>query len=539
MSPPLVGLDTETGLIGRGRKAPPLVCYSVAYPGQQGKLYRWDDKAELFRLWHGAADGHLELLFQNAPFDAAVCAAQYPELLPVIFHAYQRGAIHDVMIRELLRDIESGGYPVRKSLDKLAKFYLGYTLEGKGDDSWRLRYWDLRELPIADWPKEAVDYACTDASILHAIYAGQDVFKLHDDTFADAPKQCAKHFALHLMATWGMRTNVEDTQALIKQLENEQTNRKQFLINAGIMRAKKESIDTKTLIKYIQEDIGVALPKTATGKPSLQKDLLQTFNDPIIETYLAFKEDDKAMSTYLEKYLDGLIQCTVNPILANGRSSLSSPSLQNLPRTGPIRECIVPREGTYLCSVDYDGIELRTFAQAQLWLLGRSKMAEAFQRDPDADLHTQLAATILRIPEAEAYRLKSIDDPDFIRKGRNPAKATNFGFGGGMGAERFVKTQLKDGNVFTVEQAKDYQAVYKKHWDLWGYFDMISRATDGGKTSMKCLVSGRYRGEVDYCTLANGYFSSLMADGSGAAFFEIQRQAYTVPTSDLFWGARR
>ena len=533
---PLIGLDTETALIGQGRKAPPLVCYTVAEHGRSGELYRWDDKRRLFELWNGAAAGRWILVLQNAPFDAAVCAAQYPELFPTIFEAYRRGCVSDVMIREILLDIEEGGRPYRSSLDKLARKYLNRPME-KGEDTWRLRYWDLRETPIRDWPESARTYAVTDAEILLPIYRAQDRAKGHDDTFADEAAQCCAHFALHLMASWGLKTDVEHVDDLIQQFETVNEERREFLRGYGVAR-KNGSIDTKFFAQWI-EDGGTKLPRTDTGKPSLAKENLEVIDDPIVQTYLDLKADQKNVKTYLRKYESGLVQCSVNPILANGRNALSKPSLQNLPRSGPIRESFIPRAGRLLCSIDYDGVELRTLAQACLTLVGTSKLAKTFQKDPNADPHTIFAAGLLGVSESEAFALKKAKDPK-LKGARQRAKAANFGFPGGMGYDRFIVAQKKQGATYTLPEAKQLKKDFLRMWpEMRQYFNFVaSEIPDAvGHTTMKTLVSGRYRGKVNFAMLANGYFSSLMADGAKAATFEVARQCYADPGSPIY-GAR-
>jgi DNA polymerase I-like protein with 3'-5' exonuclease and polymerase domains len=525
----LVGFDTETALIRTGEKAPPLVCYSVSKPGSSPSLHSRAEKKLLHKLWSDAAEGAITLLMQNAPFDAAVCMRHMPELTPLIFEAYRKGSVSDIMIRQMLLDIETGGYPRRRSLAQMTAQYVGRELEGKeGPDVWRLRYWDLRDVPIQDWPEPAVSYAKTDAEILHKIHAAQEFEKKHADTFADEAAQCRAHFALHLMTSWGLKTDVQHVERLTDDFYKLNLDREKILTEFGIM--VKGKVKQAPLADYIENSLGEKLDRTPTGKPSLKSERLENIDDLIVQTYLEFKHDTKMINTYLAKYKAGLVQCTVNPILANGRSSLAKPSLQNLPQDGPIRESFVPRPGRIMCSIDYDGIELRTLAQAFRMLLPGEKnpLAEAFQNDPKADVHAMLARDLTSAqPGTEEFD-----------KARGRAKGANFGFPGGMGVDRFIGYQKARGSIYSKDEATKLRNAYTERWNMRPYFLFVGDLVGAeGESEMCTLVSGRWRGACSYSKIANGFFSSLMADGSKAATFEIVRQCYSVPSSPIF-GAR-
>ena len=65
--------------------------------------------------------------------------------------------------------------------------------------------------------------------------------------------------------------------------------------------------------------------------------------------------------------------------VASQRTSCAKPNLQQLPKSGGVRECFVARPGALLCSVDYNQLELCTLAQVCLEAFGpgSSKMADA------------------------------------------------------------------------------------------------------------------------------------------------------------------
>ncbi len=534
----IIGLDTETCLIQTGLLAPPLVCYSVSSPNlpELGGLYSHHDLGTLDRILDLVLKREAVLIGHNVCYDLAVIGAHKPDWLPRIFEILDRGQVQDTMLREILLDLEELGRPIKRPLDYLAAKYLYHKLD-KDPDGWRLRYSELRRTPIRDWPERAREYAQTDADILIPIFHAQDHRALHSDTFDDSGRQTAWAFALQLMAAWGLKTDVDRIAEIEPALLEDQDLRRQELISAGIMRAKG-SIDTKALIEYVTAWHG-ELPKTDKGNHKKGKDdlLVVCGDDPLIESYLTYKEVGKQLTTYIDKYRSGIVQCSVNPILANGRSSLAKPSLQNLPQRGPVRELFIPRPGKLFASVDYDVVELRTLAQVNLWINGYSSMAQAFQQDSHADLHTVFAAGLLGIDTTEAYRLRDTKDSG-LKDARKRAKAANFGFPGGMGCATFVQAQAKQGSHYTLDQAKELKADFLSAYpEMRPYFSHIGKLTAGGRTTIRQFISGRYRGNCSFTQAANGYFSSLMTDGAKHAHFNVARHCYAKPESPLY-GAR-
>jgi len=539
----VLGFDTETELIRPGVRAPRMVCFTTSDP--RTPILHFSEYGELRKIWEAAGDLRLKLVGHNIAYDAAVVCAQYPDLTPLVFRAYSAGAVEDTMLREMLLQLEATGIPRRQSLEDLSRKYLHKVLD-KGDDGWRLRYGELRDLPISEWPERAVSYAVDDAKIIPAIYRAQDSASKHSDTFYDSPAQARAAFAFHLMTAWGLKTDVPRVEETIHEFERAQEELVESLQQYGVMR-QNLSFDTKQLVAQIEAQSGEPLPRTAKGSASLKKDHLATLNLPMVDQYLQYKHDGKMISTYLEKYRSGLVQCSVNPILANGRASLTKPSLQNLPRSGPIREIFVPRKGKIFATIDYDGVELRTLAQTCLDLVGKSRLAEIFQEDPSADVHSMFGGRLAGVSEEEGVRRRKAGDKSF-KPFRNGAKAALFGFPGGMGVGRFIDAQAAHGAHYTPQEA----AKLRNAWLDWlpemgqyfgwirgrkWYKDELPDGTEVKRVDHQSYRSRRHRGRMSYTQLANAGFSEPMADGAKAAIYEIVRQQYAVENS-LLYGSR-
>ena len=95
----LIGFDTETALIVPGLLAPPITCLSFAdeAKNQMGVVDRHDGY-RMMRDW--LRDPDVKLIAHNAAFDVAVLCAEFPDLLPLFFYAYDAGRVEDTMLRE-------------------------------------------------------------------------------------------------------------------------------------------------------------------------------------------------------------------------------------------------------------------------------------------------------------------------------------------------------------------------------------------------------------------------------------------------------
>ncbi len=242
----LIAYDTETFLFAPGLAVPPLVCMSLAWrpehgtipPLPPGCIYRpgklstalvpaCEAPAYFAAL---VAAGHT-LIAHNAAFDSAVmCQAAYEQGLTLfngayetVFDWYRAGALRCTFVREKLLAI---AYDINKYDPRLNKKDPGFSLAdcvkarfgielAKGSDTWRLRYDQLWDLPLAEWPPEAVDYAIWDAEWALCVYEdqsqaarlGTSVLVDEAGNVTDELPQGIAAFALFLCAAWGVCTD--------------------------------------------------------------------------------------------------------------------------------------------------------------------------------------------------------------------------------------------------------------------------------------------------------------------------------------------
>lgn len=179
-------------------------------------------------------------------------------------------------------------------------------------------------------------------------------------------------------------------------------------------------------------------------------------------------------------------------------------------------------------SADYDGLELRTMAQACLLLVGKSKMADAL--NAGRDVHLELAATMLGISYAEAELRKKAGD-SALDYARQTAKIANFGFAGGMGVDKFVLQARKQ---YKMVLTREFAVWLKQKWlETWPefreYFERASveSAVEGGAVFAH-YFSDRMRGGLSYTELNNTRFQGLGADATGNALWLVSRACYTL-----------
>lgn len=213
------------------------------------------------------------------------------------------------------------------------------------------------------------------------------------------------------------------------------------------------------------------------------------------------------------------------------------------------RECYVPRavmydaldgglKRTVLVDSDYSLGELHTLAQACLWILGTSDLADVLKmgRDP----HTAMACVILGVTYEEGLRLKAIKDPEFDNA-RNCAKAVNFGKPGGLGIETMRAYAIRSYGVdrparcSCLDKTKCKCITWEKIlalWEmLWKEMPLYFRYVDGlrgkrgrpvvdkaGHRKVEQLYnlvqpwSGRLRAGATYCSACNSVYQGLLSD---------------------------
>jgi DNA polymerase I-like protein with 3'-5' exonuclease and polymerase domains len=203
-----------------------------------------------------------------------------------------------------------------------------------------------------------------------------------------------------------------------------------------------------------------------------------------------------------------------------------------------------PRGALVYASADYDGLELRTMAQACLLLVGESNLARVLNagRDP----HLEMAASMLGMSYEQAKAIRKGDDKEAaarVDNARQAGKVANFGFPGGLGLEKLVLFARK---AYKVELSQEPDPTrpgrsareLKQTWlrtfpEFRKYFQAIGALeSQDGTITLTHFFSNRIRGGATYTAACNSFFQGLGADATGNAAFLISEACYT-PTPCL------
>ena len=529
-------LDTETHLIEPGKLAPRLVCVSYCDGEKTGLLHREDLNGqikEFLDLRSYLIVGH------NIAYDMAVLAQNDPSLIPNIFKAYDESRIEDTQIREQLIDIARGNYrgvyrdadnkkhKREYSLSAIAKRRLKIEME---KDDWRLRYSELTDIPICDWPEGAKEYSRMDAQVTYEVFKHQES---HSEMLEDSTRQSRAAFALHLLSCWGVVTDPDKVDQLSETLEEIFDRTKAEMKTAGLIR-QNGTKNLKAIRAKIQECLS-SPPRTDKGSIKTDDQTLSKCDDPGLRALSEFKGAEKINSTWIKHLKLGTtkpIQPYWNVLVETGRTSCRGPNLQNPHRAAGLRECFIPRLGYHYAACDYSSLEMCTLAQVCIWLFGGSNLANAINAGTDP--HLKLAAQILSIDyETAILKMKSGDRE--IRKMRQIAKAANFGYPGGMGAEAFKDFAAGYGVKLTLSQSEKLRNDWFDTWpEMRKYFDHVASITRTPEARLKQFVSKRYRGGLRFTSACNSYFQGLAADGAKAALYNVVSKCYNDKTSALY-----
>jgi hypothetical protein len=549
-----IAFDTETCLFRAGVMAPELVCVTFAHGGGPGILRHTEARYQV-EEWLSSSE---VLVGHNVAYDTCVIAAQWPDLLPHIFFKYENDQITDTMIRQKLLDIAAGCYRGRfgsddvwikydYSLLAMTKRLTGVLLE---KDEWRLRYGELRNLPLDQWPTGALKYATDDARATLACWEKQEAHAV--PYLEDQYRQARISFWSQLMSVWGLRTNAQAVERLRVSAEQMRDQLQATLVQAGLVR-KDGSRDTKAAAKRMVDHCtanGIRIRRTPPsvkfpdGQPQLDEDACEASGDDLLEKYAQFTK----CNTLLSKDVTALLGGTKYPIHTHfgmaetGRRTSSHPNVQNWGKKSGARECFEPRPGHVYATCDVDQLELRTLAQVCLVKLGESTLAKALNAGQDP--HTLFAAGILGLSYDVALALKESGDQEFddVRQG---CKFTNFALPGGVGPAKMVVIARSagidlghgQGEEAELERAKELKAAWLEQWpEMKGYLRFINslRNPETGLYDLIQWKSNRYRGGAKYTAACNSWFQGLGADATGRGVWYVSRACYIEVGSPLY-----
>jgi DNA polymerase I len=543
--------DTETFLIAPGAAAPPMVTFQYALDDEAPSAFHVRDsrtKAVIERALH-----EHEWSFQNLAFDACVLCAQYPDLTPAVFAAYNADRMSCTIMDARLVAIAEGEFQrlTKKkgawALDGLSERFKTGVVVDKGD-VWRLKYGTLINTPLEQFPPEATHYMLMDCTAQRALRRAIDTYAASKGVpLVDRYRQARAAFWLRLMECRGIAVDRDQVERYIAEVEQEIAAAKEVILRAGLLRANgtKDMKAARAWMVKCCAEVGVEAPKTETGDIALDKDALSLYGDETLDAYQTFTSASTLRKRVAGLRTDVCIQSAFEPLVDTGRTScrmgsLHGAQLQNPPSKGSFRHCFRPRPGFYFSSVDYASMELCVFSQNAIWLTGHSRMGEII--NAGGDVNTVTGAAFAGIPEEQGYaRRKGVDGPElkkeFDSRHRALGKVFNYGGLGAMGSAKLALSARKQFKItLTDAEAKRYLQIWKRTYpEIPRVFEYANKLLNGRETaSLIHPWSGRKRGGMYYTQVCSSQLQPTAADIAKLACWRIAEECYVVKSSPLF-----
>lgn len=211
-------------------------------------------------------------------------------------------------------------------------------------------------------------------------------------------------------------------------------------------------IEVKLKHNYTPVTIGYgvglkAIEKTAKGVPSVSSDVLVNYvGNPVVDDLLEYRRLTK-LETFIKSWeeiqVNDRIYPSFNITARTGRTTCSSPNIQQIPQDKNVRNLIEARPGWKIKEQDYSQIELRVASMFS----GDANMQHAYQSG--SDLHSK--TTELLFGDTSSL------SPQEQKRKRTEAKSMNFGFLYGMSAKTFVDYAKGYGLNITEEESEGFR----------------------------------------------------------------------------------
>ena len=252
------------------------------------------------------------------------------------------------------------------------------------------------------------------------------------------------------------------------------------------------------------------LPKTKSGEVSTAKGYLSEYITlPFINLFLKYKKLETA-STFIRNLKENVVHGRFNLLMRTGRVSMSAPNLQQLPRSGGIRECFIPKkEGNKFFIVDYSNMESCMLGQVLIDKYGESELARVL--NDGLDVHRFYASSLYSKPME-----------DVTKEERQSAKMAVFGLPGGLGKSSF-KTFAKGHGVDLTDQE-----CYTMMGTFFNTFPKVKKYLDDCKEGPVVTKSGRIRVDATYNAVANTPFQGMGADMSKIALYNLTKAGFHI-----------
>lgn len=408
----ILGVDTETAGFNPFRDKLRLVQFGDA---DGGWVIPW-------HAWPGLVTGTIKenrgpMVLHNSPFDVRFLSTNGgPDL-----GKWDWSKTHDTMTMAHIIDSNAakGLKPLAaKLIDSKAVTAQRSLAEGMSANKWTWATVPLDYPPF--WVYAALDPVLT--------------CRLHRKLYPTIQKYYSESYEVEMgnlelasnMMLKGARVDIDYCIEQREKLRDFSVETRRFLFD----KYKIENATSMLQIKRALEAEGVTLldKKTNSGSQSMDKEVLEAAHHEIADYVLAIKKADKLATTYFSNLIEAADESSrVHPTIwaqgtKTGRSTITEPALQTLPKKSPVRGAFVPEPGNVLISIDADQIEARLAAH----YANDAGMIEAFA---EGDFFVNLARGMFNDPTLQK------DDPR-----RQLTKGVVYGKLYGAGVEKMAET---------------------------------------------------------------------------------------------------
>lgn len=521
-----IALDTETTFIGDmldiGR-IPQLVIAQLSSKSPYSNFIIHPNDMPRFIEMHRAQ----HFVFFNIAFDVPVIEKDLLErgaqkAINILWEMADGGQFHDVMLLDQLVRIAEGRSPFhQRALRDVALEIVDVELEK--EESPRKHYDTVLRLDYRGVNPDFYEYAARDSRAtwlcfdvlwakaweIHKAHAGQhssEVDPARAKCWAPLTEQIQVRAALALawMSREGVLVDSKRLEGIIAgtkaELEEavadfeadddvrafEKSEKARILRHnsSGEVELTEKGAPSKS-IKLVRRFFVELCRKHGERPPKTDKDFICTARDDylgmkaydqekIFEKYFRLQDLASALSKprNVRAHIaeDGCIHTRYRTLVKTGRTSSQKPQIQNWPREGSLRSCLVPRDGYVFYSADYSSIELVALASVCKHRYGYSRLGDRIGTGEDP--HAFTAAQIIGKPLSEV-----------TSKERQAAKVVNFGVPGGMGSEALAhQARTTYGVDMSPEQAQKWkQRLIREVYPEMGEFldDYLDRFVSG------------------------------------------------------------
>jgi hypothetical protein len=490
-------IDFESALIRRGLPAPVPVCCAFYFPGEEPELH---GLYELFpRLIRLLSDSRRCILGHNIAYDMCLAlewgpVLGYPEIVPLIFEAYDADRVYDTLLAQRLIEIEEGDKRGKLGLDECCKRY-GLFVEKREIDEFgysvRKGFGRYIGCKASELPKQSYDYAIGDPQVTHELFRRQ--LRRGYVKRKDLAELARNDLALKLTSAFGMMTDAERVvkleararerivelqeimfrgRPLCDQAGNPRTNAKGEALFDPFMRWErgnpKPVKNTKAIKRACADAYELQVDEngmytgpgtwledlqnqgliTEGGNMSTSRLVLEESGDPLLMSLADYNEWAAVWNKDLKLFRTSVDVPfhTRFGFAATLRTTSGGPNIQNFRKKEGIRECIVARYGALVAS-DYTGLENCTLASVIYRTLGRRGMLDKI--NAGHNFHSEVGCHILGwdpTPEnmKKLFELKEAGNEE-CKEAYGAAKPLNFGLPGFMKKATTVQSYARIG----------------------------------------------------------------------------------------------